>query len=325
MHAWSSPHSFALFAVDTDEHVLPPLDVVTYGPLAADLTVLAKPTTQIVIQLGRTMGFEWLLSLVLTPDRLEKLPEPELARYLRDRYALKPGVRANPFNITRGELRRPRAQPLPLELIAGFVTAERGRLAEIGQTLVTLCKPLLHAAEDGKWQVDGEDDRAALLFNAFSSSLKLTRVTSAGGRTQHLLQPTDLYGRALLEIVDIYDTRPPLAICPDCQRLFIPNRPEQQRCRRHLWLTDTGEPLTTCTTRHTSTTAAKLDGAARRRDYKKHEMRVRRSRDRLGPDHPDTQQARRDFLEWQQEHPAPIGRPMTPTAIGITVDNLATK
>ena len=337
MHAWKTPHAFALLAVDSTAPVLPPLDVATFGPLAADLTVLAEPTIETVTRLGRTLGFEWLLSLVLGPDRLEALPEPRLAQhmrehhglepnlayYLRERYALKPGLSANPFIVERSKLRRPQPETVPGELIADFVRSERGRLIAIGQAVAALCRPLLHVAAGGHWDVNGEDERAATLFNAHNPSLTLTRVTSTSGAKHHLLAANDLYGRALLEIVEIYDTRPKLTICRDCDRLFIPKHPEQQRCRRYLYLADNGKLLATCTQTHTIQTEAraKLEAAARRRDYKKHQMRIIRLRNRLGPDHPNTCQAQREFLEWQKQHPAAVGRPITPipldTAHGI--------
>jgi hypothetical protein len=316
--AWKTPHAFALLSVSAEDAAQPPRDVVTYGPIATDLIALAEPILDTVTRLGRTLGFEWLVSLVTT-DRLQGLPEPALASYLHKQFALRPGVQANPYRFVRGRLRRPRPDPLPIDLLTTFVAEEHGRLTDIGNGIHDLCWPLLEVAKGADWDVTWQPERAAIRFNALRPSLKLSRVTGPVG-TEHLLTATDLYTRALLEIVAIYDQRPPLAICRRCDRLFIPERSQERHCRRFIWDARSGELVATCTPALTTLADTKFTAAVRRREYKKHQMRVRRLRERLGADHPNTQKAQDEFMRWRKDNPAPVGRPKTPLPIDYMLD-----
>jgi hypothetical protein len=315
---WRRPHQFTLLRTDAP---VPPIDVVTYGPIAADLIALADPTVETITKLGRGLGFEWLASLVLLPDRLPELPQPSLARYLDDRYALRPGVSANPFGVREGKLRRRRTEPLPTELVAEFAATEKGRLQQIGDAMLDLCGPLMHVAEGGEWKLGAYEERAVKRFNALGIPLRLSSVVAPGeSRRTHVLIAPNLYARALLEVVQLYDDRPQLALCPACQRLFVPAREKQVRCRRFTWHAITGEVIATCTS---AITRAELAHAAtiRRREYKRFQMRVIRLRNRLGADHPDVHAAEQAFLEWQRENPAQVGRPAaTPRPLELVVD-----
>jgi hypothetical protein len=307
---WRAPHPYALVAVEGDDHPTAPVGVFTYGPIAPDLVALRKPTLEQVIELGRRLGFEWLTSLVMLGDRPHGLGEPPLARYLRDRYDLSPGVAPNPFTVRRGKLVRPNHEALPRMLLEGFLAAERGRLQQIGTTLHSLCQPIEHAATSGVWEIGRRQRRAAELLNALGSPLKVARTSNLERtRENYTLRTTDLYTRALLEIVQLYDERPLLARCAACGRVFVPGREGQRKCRRYSWDIVTHNLLATCTTTETTKTQARRQAAARRKQYKKLQMRVHRLSERLGPHHPETKRAQKEFLEWQKQNPANVGRP----------------
>src|SRR5580765_8280785 len=95
---WQTPHTFGLIPLEGDPAPLPPMQVSTSGPMVGDLAALAEPTYETVVGLGRTLGFEWLVSLVEI-DPPDGIAEPALASFLRERYALRPGVAPNPYGV----------------------------------------------------------------------------------------------------------------------------------------------------------------------------------------------------------------------------------
>jgi hypothetical protein len=306
--AWKAPHSFALLPVEGDQLVLPPTAAFTFGPLAADLTTLEHPTIDVVTRLGKSLGFEWLASLAEI-DRDDDLADSVLHAHLKSRYALQPGSAPNPFAIRGGELIQQRVQALPLKLLSDFVAGERGRLEYVGSRITSLVKPLLTVAASGRWNVTWQPERAAELLTALAPEMRVRPMRLSDEQRIFGLEAPNLYARALLEIVELYNDRPPLALCLRCQRLFVPRRRSEKYCRRFTWPFGGGEAIAGCRLEDAPTARrAQLDAEARRRDYRRLQMRVSRRESEYGPNHIQTLRARKEFAEWKAAHPAPLGR-----------------
>jgi hypothetical protein len=310
---WRTPHTFGLVSVEGDGRPLPPIAVVTVGPLVADLAALARPTHETVRRLGRALGFEWLASLVAI-DRPDGLDEPELATFLQRRYALRPGLAPNPFGVRAGNLVRQQARPIPSQVLSQFVTREAGRLEHVGKTLQSLAAPLV-ASVNGK-TISGarKQQRAAELLNALDVPVYLQRFRDA--RTKKSIYghaPRNLYARALLELIELYNETPSLAKCPRCERLFVRRRNNEKYCNRYIWPAEGGEYIAGCIYDHNATpTRARLESEAHRREYKKLQMRSIRTANQLGPQHATAKQARAAFERWKQANQVARGRRQTP-------------
>jgi hypothetical protein len=291
---------------------LPPIAVFTFGPVAADLAALAEPSYDTVVRLGRTLGFEWLVSLVEI-DRPPEIDEPALAVFLREHYALRPGVAPNPYGVRAGKLVRRRPRALPAQLISEFVAGEAGRLEHWGTTLQWLVAPLLSAARGRPKAAQRQQQRAAELLNAIDAPIRVRRLyDQQSEQTLYGLVPTNLYARALLELIELYNDTPPVAICARCKRLFVPQRKGERYCRRYIWPTGAREQIAGCLSEYTKATQAQLASDARRREYKRLQMRVVRLAATHGETHPRTKEAHADFEEWKRTHPVDRGRRPTP-------------
>jgi hypothetical protein len=313
---WRTPHTFGLIPLESDPALLSPLSVYTFGPIVADLAALAEPTRDVVVRLGRTLGFEWLVSLVEI-DRPAGIEEPALALFLRERYDLRPGTAPNPYGVRDGELVRRRAHAIPDGLLAQFVASEAGRLEYIGTSLRRLVAPLLSTAAGHSKPSDSQQQRAAELLNALASPTRVQRFHNRVAQTPvYGLVLTNLYARALLELIELYNDTPPVAICARCNRLFVPQRNGEKHCRRYVWPWSGGEPIAGCLFDDNPTPMrAELNSEARRREYKKLQMRVLRLTDSVGPNAASTRRARAEFNEWKRAHPVQAGRrpkPMPP-------------
>jgi hypothetical protein len=315
---WRTPHTFGLLPVEGDEPPLPPIAAVTVGPLVADLAALAHPTQDTVARLGRTLGFEWIASLVAI-DRPDGLDEPELTSFLLERYALEPGAAPNPYGICARDLVRQRPRPIPGRILSAFAAGEAGRLEYIGTTLSSLVAPLLAGANGEAKRHDRQQRRAAELLNALEEPLHLQRFNDARtNRSIYGLVPRNLYARALLELIELYDDTPPLAICARCKRLFVRRRNNDKYCNRYIWPVHGREYIAGCNfDKYTTPTRARLQSEARRREYKRLQMRVMRAADELGQEHPQTIQAEKAFEQWKEAHKVTLGRPMTPMPLNL--------
>jgi hypothetical protein len=315
LELWRTPHTFGLIPVEGDERPLPPIGGFTYGPVAADLVMLTEPSLDTVIRLGRTLGFEWVASLVAV-DRTAALPESALGTFLKERYALRPGLAPNPFGVRGGELVRRHHRPIPTSVLTDFVDQEAGRLEYIGTTLRPLVGPLLAIAARRASRVTFQPQRAAELLNALGSPLKVQRVSNEKtSETICAYASTDLYTRALLEIIELYSDMPQLGICARCTRLFVPQRSDEKHCRRHIWAVSGGEQLAGCIYDNAiTTTRANLDAEAHRREYKRRQMRVVRAKKSFGRDNPRTKREQKRFDDWKRAHPTQRGRRQTPFA-----------
>ena len=67
-----------------------------------------------------------------------------------------------------------------------------------------------------------------------------------------------------------------------CERLYVPRTAAQKHCRRFTWNACTGELLATCTPDIRTDVTARRDRDARRREYKRLEMRAKRSEEPFG-------------------------------------------
>jgi hypothetical protein len=305
-----TPHSFALIPVEGDPPLLP-TNVFTVGPLVADLAALAEPTRDTVARLGRGLGFEWLSTLVAI-DRPQGLDKPGLTKFLRKHYALGPGVALNPFGVRGGKLVARQPRSIPTQLLEEFVADEKGRLTDIGNTLASLAAPLLASAR-GKAMPRAarqQQQRAAELLNALGEPLRVGLFYDPlSKRSISGLAPRNLYVRALVELIELYDDTAPLGICARCHRLFIRQRNDDKYCRRYTWPARGGENIGGCIFDHNPTpTRAHLDSAAHRREYKKLQMRAVRSANEFGHEHRRTLNAKRAFEDWKREHPVSRGR-----------------
>ena len=123
----------------------------------------------------------------------------------------------------------------------------------------------------------------------------------------------NLYARALLELIEFYNEMPPVAICARCRRLFVRQRNDEKYCRRDIWRVHAEENIAGCFFDENPTpTGARLNSEARRREYKKLQMRVIRYTNRLGDTHTTTRKARAEPKQWQQSNPVSLGRRPTP-------------
>jgi hypothetical protein len=315
VETWRAPHAFTLLPIEGESPSHRPIAVFTSGPIALDLAQLTRPTPELVIRLGRSLGLEWIASLVEI-DRPPGLEEAALTRYLREQFDLRPGSDPSPFVVRRGTFVRPRPQAVPGALLADFVANEHGRLKWMGSTIRRLVEPLAVAATGRAWNVSGQPERAMELYNARQPWLTLQRLSAPpSGRPIYGFAPPDLYTRALLEIIEIYNDRPRLALCSRCRRLFVPRRPGQQSCRRYVWLWRGREPIAGCVfDRAPSSRRTDIDAQARRREYTRLQMRVSRNMKALGPDNPRTKRVVKEFDEWKKSNPAPRGRRPNPIA-----------
>jgi hypothetical protein len=315
VETWRSAHSFTLLPLEGESRSHVPLAVFTSGPIAADLAALAQPTPELVAHLGRSLGLEWVTSLVGI-DRPSGLEEARLTRYLREHFGLRPGSAASSLAVRSGRFVRQRQKAVPAELLADFVATEYGRLDWMGQTIRPLVKPLVAAASGRGWHVGGQPERARDLFNALAPSLTLRRLSGpANERPISGFEFPDLYARALLEIIELYDDRPRLRICRHCRRLFVAQRKGQQSCRRYVWLWRGRDAIGGCMfDRASSPLRVEIDAQARRREYTRLQMRVSRNMKALGPDNPRTQRVMKEFDEWKTSNPAPRGRRPNPIA-----------
>jgi hypothetical protein len=292
-----------------------PVDAFTVGPLCLDVAGLADPTSESIVRLGRTVGFEWIATLV-DVDRPEWIGESVLSRFLTERYGLRPGYAINRYGPPRGDafvVRRPRA--IKTELVDTFLLEERGRLADTGQTLARLAAPIRARAEGRTRPFSKEHRRAAELLNALGTTLEL-RGMSDPVRPQATLfatRLTNLYARCLLELVELYNDTPPLAICARCDRLFIPQRHGQRHCRRYVWRLSDREAVGGCLyDTYPTPIGATAESATRRGEYQRLWLAVARSVERLGADHPESKSKRADFERWKRANPAPRGRRPAP-------------
>jgi hypothetical protein len=326
---WRTPHTFGLLPVEGDDPPLPPIAAVTVGPLAADLAALAHPTHDTVVRVGRTLGFEWLASLAAI-DRTDGLDQPALTTFLQERYALTPGVEPNPFGTRSGSLVRQHPRPIPDQVLAEFATREAGRLEYIGNTIQSLATPLLATAQGKTRPAARQRQRAAELLNALHTPIQLQRFKDTKTKQSiYGLVPRNLYARALLELIELYDDTPPLAICARCTRLFVRRRNNDKYCNRYIWPAQGGENIADCVfdknptptrTRLESKAHRRHDKEARRRAYKKLQMRAIRAANELGPKHPETIEAEKAFEQWKEEHKVTLGRPMTPMPLNLRPD-----
>ena len=312
---WKTPHSFALLPVEGESPTLPSISAFTYGPLAADLTALAHPSLDVVTRLGRSLGYEWLSATVDASRSAAGLGPSQLGEYLQETHELHPESAPNPFAVRRGKLVRKRGiRAVPTELLSDFVSKERGRLAEVGTTIGYLVGPLLAVATGRDWDVDEQPERAAVLFNALEPPVRLRRLYEPASETSiHFLESPNLYARALLEIVELYNDRPRLAICARCDRLFVPQRASEKYCRRWTWLARSGEAIEGCIfVEFPSVRRVDVISRARRREYARLQMRVSRREKAYGSEHPMTVQARHTFDVWKAANPTPRGRRLNP-------------
>ena len=292
----------------------------TYGPVAADLVALAAPSVDVIKRLGGSLGYEWVASLVEI-DRPVGLPPSELANYLKQRWALRPGTAPNPFAVRRGQLSRPRPRPIPAQLLADFTASERGRLESIATTIEPLVRGLLAVANGKPWQTDRAQERAAALLTALGQPITLRRFHEPNRQTpSYTLEASNLYTRALLEIVELYNDQPALALCASCKRLFVPRRYGQKHCQRLVWPFGDEEAIAGCRLdQHPPVGRARLDARQRRNEYARLQMRLKRRTQTHGPDHQDTTQARLAFEQWKNANPVPRGRPENPMPLpGVT-------
>jgi hypothetical protein len=318
IETWRTAHSFTLLSLEGESPPHVPLAVFTAGPIAADLAALAQPTPEVVAHLGRSLGLEWVTSLVEI-DRPSGLEEATLTRYLREHFGLRPGSAASSFAVRSGRFVRQRQKALHAELLADFVANEYGRLEWMGQTIRGLVKPLVAVASGRGWHVGGQPERARDLFNALGPSLTLRRLCGpADERPISGLEFPDLYARALLEIIELYDDRPRLGICRHCRRLFAARREGQQSCRRYVWLWRGRDTIGGCMfDRASSSRRAEIEAQARRREYTRLQMRVSRRIKTHGPNDPRTEQAVDAFKKWKKSNPAPRGRRPNPMPLDL--------
>jgi hypothetical protein len=307
---------FGLIPVEGDQSPLPPMEASSYGPFVADLVALADPTDETIVRLGKTLGFEWLVSLVEI-GRPEDLNEPALGAFLRNHYALRPGYAPNPYGVRARKLVRKRPRQIPRALITEFTTSEAERLRIVGDELKRLVEPLLASARGDPQPADQQHERATVLLNALDSPMPVHKHRDVPNqRSVYCSVPTTLYARALLEVIELYNDTPPVAMCTSCDRLFVPQRNDQRHCRRYVWPGDGGEIVAGCIyDKYPSPARAQLDSEARRREYKKRQMRLRRMTQEYGPDAESTRRAREEFEEWKRTNPINRGRrpkPMSP-------------
>jgi hypothetical protein len=290
----------------------------TYGPITGDLVALAKPGPELINRLGRSLGLEWVASLVEI-DRPRGLGEATLTRYLRGQFGLKPGFAPNPFAVRRGNLVRQRMQTVPTALLADFASEEYGRLELIGKAIRPLVTPLLAVATGRPWRIRDQQERASVLFNALEPPLKLrSMLEPALERRTYSLEFPNLYARALLEIIELYDDRPRLSICSRCGRLFAPDRKAQKYCGRYTWHWRGGEPIGGCIVDGDhSARRAELDAQSRRREYMRLQMRVSRHTKAHGQDDSRTKQAVREFNAWKKSNPSTLGRRPNPVNVEL--------
>ena len=318
IEAWRTPHPFALLPLENESPSHVPLAVSTSGPIAGDLVALATPTPELVARLGRSIGLEWVASLVEI-DRPAGLAQSNLTRYLHEHHDLRPGSAPTGLAVRRGGFVRRRPQVVPAALLADFVAEEYGRLKWMGQTIRRLVKPLVAAANGRAWDVGWQPERARDLFNALEPSLKLRRLAKPASEWPiYGFDFPNLYARALLEIIELYADRPRLAICSRCRRVFVAQRRGQEYCRRYTRLWPGGEPVGGCLfDRVSSPLRAEIDAQSRRREYSRLQMRVSRRTKAYGPSHPRTKEAVDEFKAWKKSNPAPRGRRPNPMPLEL--------
>jgi hypothetical protein len=321
LEAWKTPHSFALLPVEGDPLLLPPMAAFTYGPLAADLIALEEPTIEVVTRLGKTLGFEWIASLAEI-DRVDDPADSSLSSHLKSEYTLRPGTAPNPFGVKRGEFVRKRVRPLPSAVLSDFVASERGRLQYVGSTIKSLIEPLLAAAAGRTEHATWQPERVAILLTALAPEMRLRPIRQQGPRI-YVIDLPNLYARALLEIVDLYNERPQLAPCAHCKRFFVPRRKTDKYCRRYTWPFGGGSAIAGCVLDEAPTVdRVQLEARARRREYRRLQAKLGRRTDEYGPRHPQTRRARTEFDEWKAANPVPRGRRPNPIPLELVPDAL---
>jgi hypothetical protein len=309
---WSLPHTFGLIPLEGDPAALPPLLVYTRGPLVADLAALVDPNESTVLRLGRTLGFEWVSSLVEV-NRHVSLGEPALMTFLRDEYGLRSVAERNPYGRRGGEFVRRRPTTMPKRLLAEFAASEAERLALIGRTMRQLAAPLLSTARGRPRPGARQQQRAADLLNALDTAIRVDRFYDPlAQQTVYRMGATNLYARALLELIELYDDQPLVAICARCRRLYLPRRRSEQYCRRYIWPANGGALIAGCVYDDNQTPIrVPLDGETHRREYKRYQVRISRLVRDVGPDAARTREAQAEFNLWKRTHPIARGRPPT--------------
>jgi hypothetical protein len=153
-----------------------------------------------------------------------------------------------------------------------------------------------------------------VLLNAIDLPVRTRRYyNDASATSVYCPAPTNLYGRALLEVIELYNETPRLAICARCSRLFVPQRNGEKYCRRYIWPSEGGEHIAGCLYDEMPTRRrVQLDSEAHRREYKRLQMRVSRLVRSRGPEAASTRRARDEFEEWKRTHPIDRGRRPTP-------------
>jgi hypothetical protein len=145
---------------------------------------------------------------------------------------------------------------------------------------------------------------------------------SATSTSVYALAPTDLYTRALLELIELLNDQPPVAICAHCKRLFVQQRKGDKYCRRYIWPIRSNEVIAGCLYDSNPTPLrASLESRTRRNESKRRQMRVARLAKDLGRDHPDTRREQAAFDEWKKTHPVPKGRRPAPMPPDLLLDS----
>ena len=303
-----NPHSYGLIDLPS-ELLAHPLDVFTYGPIVDDLAKLSSVTPERIRELGRTLGFEWLASI---PRRADGRPvTSSLSTYLKNRYALSPGFGVNPFTVRSGELELQPPEPVPDAVLADFAAQWGTELTQTGREFLTLLTPLREAAGSRS----SPPDVPGVVRRLHALRVPITQMpasTRDGAKADPIPQPTNLVTRGREELYALYTLRPELRLCAHCDRVFVPRTKSQRYCRRLIWATPGLQLVGACNPQHTTPTLLDLHARARRRTYKKLEMRYRRAKAKHGQSDPRAQAALTKFEEWKKYNKAIRGRRQKP-------------
>ena len=288
------------------------MPVFTFGPIVADLAALADPT-QGAVRLGRTLGFEWLVSL--RSIGLPGSPNPH------SRSSSASAAPSDPEPIPTLTASVP-ANSCDEDLVRSRTRSSRSSSpAKPGDSKTSaLCSepllgPLLATAGGKPTLGHRQRRRAAELLNALDSPTRVRRLYNQESKASlYCLAPATLYARALLELIELYNDTPPLAICARCNFLFVTQRKGDRHCRRYIWPAQGGENIAGCLYDHNQTpTRARLESDARRRESKKLQMRVSRLTHDLGHNHATTRRAQSRVRTMETRSPR---RPRTASDAG---------
>lgn len=298
---WRTPHLFVRLELRT----LAPagLDetpsVFRLGPVFPELLDADFASAEGIVTAARRLGFDWLASLRYS-DRV-------LAPFLKDELGVaSPGEGSSKPDAL--------AQGVPREVIAEFLAQgpDHEELALFQEELRFLAADALEIAGGRQWSTaespllrDVEDqlarERPPLVFRRLIDR----------GEQAWAFGFVNLRHRALMELLELYTTKPRLATCSRCGQLFVQKRAAERFCRRGLLRWSDAQQLESCSGSPVASLALTTAREQREytREYKRLRESVRTARLKYRVTHPETLRRQATFDAWQAENPPrPRGR-----------------